>query len=83
MRESVFPPIDTVTTLVQLGVVVDSYLEQIGESRPGEAWSDCATRIEGRDPGLSAWLRHAERRWEEMDSVTLQPAPGEDLATPC
>ena len=60
------PRIDGMTDLVELGVQVDRHLEEIGEFRPGEAWGDCATRVDAMDPALASWLRTADRRWDEL-----------------
>ena len=38
----------------RLGAMVDAFLEEIDEFRPGEAWSDCAGCVEKQDPELAA-----------------------------
>ena len=61
------PGLDALADHVRLGATVDAYLEEIGEFRPGEAWGDCANRVQPADPGLAAWVRHADARWDEID----------------
>lgn len=77
----VLPCLAEVTELVHLGVVVDAYLEDIGEFRPGEAWGDCAARIAAEEPALAEWLREAERRWDELDSHSSSPSLPGNAAT--
>ena len=81
MSGRVLPDLGRETSLVRLGALVDGFLEDIGEFRPGEAWSDCAQRVEGCDPALAAWLREADRCWEAIERAggdgTVPNAPGE------
>ena len=60
------PDLDAITDNVRLGAVVDGYLEEIGEFRPGEAWEDCADRVVRRKLALAEWLRCADARWEQI-----------------
>ena len=67
MSERRLPDLSGALDLVRLGATVDAFLEEIDEFRPGEAWSDCAGRVEKQDPELAAWLREADRRWDAIE----------------
>ena len=60
------PDLGAIINNVRLGALVDGYLEEIGEFRPGEAWGDCAVRVASCKPILAAWLNRADTRWEEI-----------------
>ena len=72
------PDLGKITSLVCLGAIADGYLDEIGEFRPGESWSECAARVAGRTPELAAWLRDADARWDILEKATLS---GSDSTT--
>ncbi len=69
MSERRLPDLPDALDLVRLGALVDAFLEEIGEFRPGEAWGDCAGRVEKEDPELAAWLREADKRWDAIEGA--------------
>ena len=71
------PNLEKTDSLVCLGALADGYLDEIGEFRPGESWSECATRIGKRLPDLVMWLRQADARWDALEAA-LQARPASD-----
>lgn len=65
---SAYPDLSRIHDLVTLGAVIDGFLEEIGEFRPGEAWEDCGQRVKQESPDLADWLRQADHRWQEIES---------------
>ena len=61
------PDLKKIVSLVCLGAIADGYLDEIGEFRPGESWSECAARVERGAPVLAAWLREADARWDALE----------------
>jgi quercetin 2,3-dioxygenase len=62
------PDLEKIDNLVCLGAIADGYLDEMGEFRPGESWSECATRVGSRSPDLAVWLRQADTRWDALEA---------------
>jgi len=75
------PNLEKIDNLVCLGAIADGYLDEIGEFRPGESWSECATRVGNRLPDLAMWLRQADARWDALEAaLKIKPASGTGLS---